>query len=304
MRYDLIKVAVHAFCASVLLGSMALGQEIGGYMSYSWDQASGDFYAYSQLTADYSTAYYYSLCAGMALVQTPDSGSPVYSSSSTSCSGTGDEEVSWYTTVTTAPVVLDLEGEDEISMDYYASQFEECDYGYYWDAYEAAFLDGETYGGPENFYLPGPPGQGVPEEEFYLSFFAQTSSQVPTSVTYVNTVSQGSAVCSAGQAGYSRMVTLQLLDQGGAPIRVAGTTVADTITVATPNALGVSGTVTGSTQTNYLGQWPDSYYACAAACPASTGTASATQAWTANGTPLAAANSIVYACNYVTIDGH
>ena len=70
------------------------------------------------------------------------------------------------------------------------------------------------------------------------------------------------------RAAWAR-VKLQLLDQGGAPIRKAGISVADTIQVGSPNDLGfVSGvSLTGSFNTDTLGHWPDTYLVCSSACP-------------------------------------
>lgn len=150
------------FCLAGIFSTLALGQQIGFYQSYSWDQPSGNFYGYSQATADYSTGYYYSVCTEMILWQTPGS----YSISDQSCDAT-DAEVNWYTTVSTSPVSVELESANLVEMDYYDSQFEDpCgDYcSYYWDAYEANFIDGGQYGEPGQYwYLPGPPGVPYPD---------------------------------------------------------------------------------------------------------------------------------------------
>jgi hypothetical protein len=143
------------------------------------------------------------------------------------------------------------------------------------------------------------------------TFTAQTQIvvQKPTSVTYVNTLSRsgtvGSSFCSSygGGSGYLRNVTLQLLDQGQAPIRRSNITVADTITPGGTNALGLS-SQTGSTTTNNYGQWPDSYFVCSTLCPASSGQTNATQSWTANSASLSVSNNLVYKCGSITIDGN
>lgn len=126
--------------------------------------------------------------------------------------------------------------------------------------------------------------------------------QIPTSVSVVNTIQQGAAVCSSGQAGWSRKVTLQLLDQSGAAIQKSAITMADSITMGSPNDLGASNTRTGSVSTDSSGQWADSYFVCSTACPGS-GESDGTQAWTANGTSLSHSNAIVYKCTSITVDG-
>lgn len=71
-----------------------------------------------------------------------------------------------------------------------------------------------------------------------------------------------------------------------------------------PNALGVSGTRTGSHATDGQGEWPDTYFVCSTACPGSTGEADAAQSWTYNGVGLPHVNGIVYKCSSVTVDGN
>jgi hypothetical protein len=41
------------------------------------------------------------------------------------------------------------------------------------------------------------------------------TAAVPTSVAYVGQISQGAANCPAGQSGFSREITLQVVDQNG-----------------------------------------------------------------------------------------
>jgi hypothetical protein len=126
---------------------------------------------------------------------------------------------------------------------------------------------------------------------------------VPYQVEPVATLSSSSNTCSSG-AGWFRYVTNQLEDQWGAPYKVSGLTLSDNITVQTPNALGISGTQTGSFPTNAQGQWADSYFDCSGACPASTGSADAIQQWSVNGVGLPHTNLVVYKCSSITIDGH
>jgi len=84
------------------------------------------------------------------------------------------------------------------------------------------------------------------------------------------------------------------------PIQVPAQ-VSDVLTVGTSNALGVSGTQTGSYPTDET--WPDEYFVCSPACPGSTGQADAGQTWTWNALPLLHVNYVVYKCGSITIDG-
>ncbi len=125
----------------------------------------------------------------------------------------------------------------------------------------------------------------------------------PYQVEPIATNNQGSAVCPSGQQGWSRTVKNQLQDQTGAPINFAGITMADTLTVQTPNSLNVSGTQTGSFSTASDGTWPDTYFVCSSLCPGS-GTASALQNWTYSGLGLPHVNGLYYSCTSITIDGN
>jgi hypothetical protein len=51
-----------AIYVGLLTCSLACAQEVATSMSYSWDQPSGDFYAYAQSTLDYASSYYYYAC--------------------------------------------------------------------------------------------------------------------------------------------------------------------------------------------------------------------------------------------------
>jgi len=125
-----------------------------------------------------------------------------------------------------------------------------------------------------------------------------------TSVKVLSTSTQGAAVCPAGQAGWSRTVTLQLSDQSGNAIRRAGITMADSIQVPSPNALGITNTRTGSFTTSSSGTWMDTYFVCSSACPASTSEVDAAQYWTYNGLSLPHVNTVAYKCNSIKIDGN
>ena len=141
---------------------------------------------------------------------------------------------------------------------------------------------------------------------YYVLAAAQTPAQVktrtPWSAGVVNTTAQGAAVCGAGQAGWSRSVTLQLRDQWGDAYAVGGITMADTIQIGSPNQLGIQNTQTGSFSTDGNGRWPDTYFVCSTACPSS-GQSSALQFWTFGGVNLPHVNAVVYKCASITIDG-
>jgi hypothetical protein len=92
MRDHVARIILRFFCLGLaLLGSSAQGQQAGIYLSYSWDQPSGDFYGYAEATGDYASDYYYGYCAEIGLWQTPGS----FSNSSENCSNT-DAVVNWY----------------------------------------------------------------------------------------------------------------------------------------------------------------------------------------------------------------
>lgn len=103
------------------------------------------------------------------------------------------------------------------------------------------------------------------------------SQEQPSAPTYVgpyqvepiSTTVQGAASCPAGQNGWSRTVQNQLQYQSGTGYLVAGITMADIITIGSTNQLGISGTQTGSFQTDSNGSWPDTYFVCSTACPSS-----------------------------------
>jgi hypothetical protein len=124
----------------------------------------------------------------------------------------------------------------------------------------------------------------------------------PYQVQPINTVIQGAALCPGGQNGWSRTVTNQLQNASGQAIAISGISMTDTLTIQTPNSLGVSGTVTGNTTTNSNGSFPDTYFVCSAACPSSA-TGSALQSWTYNNLGLPHVNGVSYSCSAITVDG-
>jgi len=88
--------------------------------------------------------------------------------------------------------------------------------------------------------------------------------------------------CPAGQSGFSRQITLQVVDQNGNPSPIQNFTMSDVITVGSPNGLGITGTQTGSLA-NVSGPFLDSLYVCSAACPASNSSTTGLQTWTGSG---------------------
>ncbi len=138
-------------------------------------------------------------------------------------------------------------------------------------------------------------GQGTIANGTGCAFVADGTLTVynpaPTSVLVTGTISSAANSCKAGQAGWKRVVTLQLLDQQGAYYQHSGT-VADTISIGSRNDLIIIGTQTGSTTSSATGSWPDTYSVCSPACPASTGETDANQSWTYNGVGLPHVNAL------------
>ncbi|MGA7625038.1 MAG: Ig-like domain-containing protein, partial [Candidatus Acidiferrales bacterium] len=132
---------------------------------------------------------------------------------------------------------------------------------------------------------------------------APTTVLVPTMVEPIATTSQGAAACTnKNQQGWVRYVTNQLQYQNGTGVLQAGISMTDTISISSPNGLGISGAITGTASTNGNGSWPDTYFVCTLTCPSS-GSASALQSWTWNGVGLPHVNLVVYKCTSITVDG-
>jgi hypothetical protein len=140
-----------------------------------------------------------------------------------------------------------------------------------------------------------------------------TASPAPSATAYVGpyraepiaTASQFTVTCTIqgrNGPGWERNVTNQLQYSNGSPYAHAGITVADNFSLGR-NDLGSGPPQSGSFTTTGDGSWPDTYYVCSTACPASTGETDALQNWTANGFPLPHVNTVIYKCNSITIDG-
>ena len=124
----------------------------------------------------------------------------------------------------------------------------------------------------------------------------------PYRVEPIATNVQGNAVCPAGYSGWSRTTQNQLQYPSGSGVLSAGITMADILQITGTNQLGLTGTQTGSYQTDANGSWPDTYFVCSTACPTN-GQSDGIQTWTHNSTPLPHSNLIVYQCSSITIDG-
>jgi len=147
----------------------------------------------------------------------------------------------------------------------------------------------------------------LPYDQYGDQYTYQAAQQVvvkpPDTVAYIATSSQGSAVCTTGTAGWSRLVTLELRS-GVTPYKQSGISMHDATSIQSRNDLGASNTSTGTTSTNSSGRWLDTYFICSSSCPTSSGESDAVQSWTWNSQSLANANYIVYKCSTVTIDGN
>ncbi|HVS87245.1 MAG TPA: hypothetical protein VHF01_03365 [Candidatus Acidoferrum sp.] len=148
-------------------------------------------------------------------------------------------------------------------------------------------------------YLTHSYARNCPAARFTPSGGANVQVPVPTKVLPIATLSQGVIICSNGQ-GWNRIFTNQLQDQFGRGYPHAGIVMADILSFGT-NQLGLS-PETGSATTNSNGSWGDFYADCTSACPSS-GQSNALQTWTYNGIPLAHANTVIYKCTSITIDG-
>jgi len=127
---------------------------------------------------------------------------------------------------------------------------------------------------------------------------------VPYSVGVVSNVLQGPANCPAGQAGWSRIVYLQLYDQLARPIQIPLLDMADSIQIVQgQNGLGVGNPQTGHHPTDNWGQWPDTYYVCSPVCPGSPAETDAFQFWTASGIPVVQPDLVIYKCGSITVGG-
>ncbi len=140
--------------------------------------------------------------------------------------------------------------------------------------------------------------------------------QVPTSLKYIGTVSQGAitscTVTINGNnypgAGWTREITWQVLDQYGQPILYSGLQPSDSLANAGGTntcAFPASGGKTGTGNTGSNGEFPDTYSICSTAC-VNGGSCQSTenQSWTVSGTALTSdVKKVVYTCSGITING-
>jgi hypothetical protein len=150
-------------------------------------------------------------------------------------------------------------------------------------------------------WLSGPFGCG---DHWFETVYAPVNVRQPYQVQVGWTVNQGYAQCAlSGQNGWIRNVENELEDQFGFAIQQSQILMADTISIGSPNDLGISGQLTGSDTTDASGQWFDTYYVCSYACPSSSGETDALQTWTYDGIGLPHTNAIKYKCSAITVDG-
>ena len=164
--------AVSTCFIGAVLGLCARGQQLGIYLSTSFDPSSGSAYAYAQTTTDYATGYYYYVCTQVSATGEEDNGNENGYFSSTVCDAT-DAQVSWSFAIPTDTDDISFTGQHSEWFDYQTYQFDpNCGYdGYscysYWDAFEMSYLGigGEGYSTDMLWYLPGPPAVGYGQSE-------------------------------------------------------------------------------------------------------------------------------------------
>jgi hypothetical protein len=153
-----------------------------------------------------------------------------------------------------------------------------------------------------NAYFPGCPiGFGPPEGS------EPATVQIPIASRIVSTIANHAQIgCLPGQAGWYRQVLKIVTDQTGADIVMAGQSLAENVTVTSPNQLNLGGSLVGSAITNTDGTFTDSLYFCSKSCPGTAQT-NATQTTTdtiSGQSPYTLQpNSFVYSCTANTING-
>jgi hypothetical protein len=147
-------------------------QQLGVYLSASFDSPNGNAYAYAPTTLDYSASYYYFVCTSINALAEEDNGNQQGYESSEICDAT-DAQVSWSFSIPTDTDYMNFNGVHQEFIDYNTYQFDSnCGSdGYncndYWDYDEMSFLgiDGQTYNGPTYWYLPGPPPASISQNQ-------------------------------------------------------------------------------------------------------------------------------------------
>lgn len=131
-----------------------------------------------------------------------------------------------------------------------------------------------------------------------------SSRLVSTTSNY--SLSSGQSPCASGQAGWYRTVTKAVVDGHGSDVAAAGQALTETVTLGSPNDLGISSIATGYATTNSAGQFSDTLYVCSSACPSSGGHTVASQVITdiySGTTYTLSTNSFNYTCGGITING-
>jgi hypothetical protein len=173
-----------------------------------------------------------------------------------------------------------------------------------WDAPDEPIGACETCGSP-------PSGCEIDCEG--ISGSGSGTVQQPTASRITQTLSSyalnsGQSPCASGYAGWYRQVQKIVTDQNGADIVLSGQNLSETITIGTPNDLGITGVQKGTAVTNANGNFNDTFYVCSAKCPGNSGQTDANQtisdklpsgAGPYNLTP----NSLVYKCTGITVNG-
>jgi hypothetical protein len=139
--------------------------------------------------------------------------------------------------------------------------------------------------------------------------------QVPTASRITQTLSSHSVnsanfpTCTGTQAGWYRQVEKIVTDQNGADIVLSGQNLSETVTVGTPNDLGITGTPQmGTAVTDESGNFDDTFFVCSSSCPASSGQTDLSQTISdvlpSGGNPYnLSPNALVYKCTSITING-
>jgi peptidoglycan hydrolase-like protein with peptidoglycan-binding domain len=137
---------------------------------------------------------------------------------------------------------------------------------------------------------------------------APFASRIVSTITSHAVNTGTSPACSAGQAGWYRKVSKIVTDQRGANIVQGGQQLTETVTIGTPNNLGITGVQTGTATTNASGLFDDEFFVCTPACPASTGQTNASQTIkdtlsSGKGPYTLSPNTLVYKCGSITVNG-
>ncbi len=126
------------------------GQQLGIYLSASWDSSTGDTYAYAQTASDYATGYWYYLCVDLtAFGQEPgELSASDYYDGPFGCDST-DAEVDWSFTTYATTNYLDVFSDHQEYIEYQTYQQDPyCGFDYldcysYWDDFRIRAWSGQ-----------------------------------------------------------------------------------------------------------------------------------------------------------------